>query len=104
MYKSFKHGGGEVAYISWIWRAVVPTDACDRVVQDLEWALAECECYNEASIQARLAQSDRASDSYLRTHRAAGESEGCEFDPRGGLVVFWPVRRHDAAGVAMVKH
>ncbi|KAI5836370.1 hypothetical protein K523DRAFT_47197 [Schizophyllum commune Tattone D] len=37
--------------------------------------------------QARLAQSDRASDSYL--HRR--ESEGCEFDPRGGLLVF-PLR------------
>ena len=31
---------------------------------------------------ARLAQSDRASDSYMRA------SEGCEFDPRGGLVDF----------------
>ncbi|KAI5900072.1 uncharacterized protein SCHCODRAFT_02027553 [Schizophyllum commune H4-8] len=33
---------------------------------------------------ARLAQSDRASDSY-KSRRA---SEGCEFDPRGGLYVF----------------
>ena len=31
---------------------------------------------------ARLAQSDRASDSYDK----ASASEGCEFDPRGGLL------------------
>ena len=35
---------------------------------------------------ARVAQSDRASDSYLR-----GRSEGCEFDPRRGLVDFFPL-------------
>ncbi|KAE9407322.1 hypothetical protein BT96DRAFT_1014168 [Gymnopus androsaceus JB14] len=33
--------------------------------------------------KARLAQSDRASDSYPINRR--GLSEGCEFDPRGGL-------------------
>jgi hypothetical protein len=40
-------------------------------------------CYFIICIHARLAQSDRASDSY-------GSSEGCEFDPRGGLTApFW---------------
>ena len=34
---------------------------------------------------ARLAQSDRASDSYRRVNPLI--SEGCEFDPRGGLKV-----------------
>src|SRR5712691_9745156 len=36
---------------------------------------------------ARLAQSDRASDSYGgRVVALRQQSEGCEFDPRGGLV------------------
>ena len=35
-----------------------------------------------ANSYARLAQLDRASDSYIRR-----VSEGCEFDPRGGLLI-----------------
>ena len=34
-------------------------------------------------VKARLAQSDRASDFYDHSYRS---SEGCEFDPRGGLL------------------
>jgi hypothetical protein len=41
-------------------------------------------------VTACLAQSDRASDSYgglLNIHLWI--SEGCEFDPRGGLIVYF---------------
>jgi hypothetical protein len=41
------------------------------------------------NVIARVAQLDRASDSYY----AIGQSEGCEFDPRRGLVLFSPVLR-----------
>jgi hypothetical protein len=40
---------------------------------------------------ARLAQSDRASDSYDAS--CGDTSEGCEFDPRGGLVNSFSIRR-----------
>ncbi len=37
---------------------------------------------------ARLAQSDRASDFYGGSNHWKFQSEGCEFDPRGGLCVL----------------
>ena len=53
-----------------------------------------CCCYRlvvirEKKYYARLAQLDRASDSYIRRVTAISVSEGCEFDPRGGLVNFF---------------
>ena len=69
------------------WQSIVwHCDMCVKKCVDfgcLHIVYADHDADNAHTTTARLAQSDRASDSYRRV------SEGCEFDPRGGLVHFF---------------